>query len=695
MSGPSILRAPSTEGVGRTLLVVVGASTPYSLAEANDVRSFLEDGGRLLVADNFGYVNTLIGGLGVSFERVRLVDPVGGSNVPASVGGKQLEFEMQKPTSLRADALVSHRIIANSSAGSYLDRDGDGFITAGEPLGPFPVIVHVDVGSRGGAIIAVGDPSVFLAASNVADGNGDLRNALLATLLPSGGRVLVDESREPARDPWLVSASTFSASLSTTPWREASMGIVAFLLVVGILLSAFRHWTHHKQSSDYFVGRAEISARQTASASANTAKDPSVPGRVQWTRKGRFAFFSAVGLAVAGIGVGSMQATYAAAFLFACSALAFLERPPRVEIERRLSTREPREQGAVNVDLRVESPSRRQKHVEIFDPLAREFVLERGHNWFQSWVGHHRVATSAYVINPAVRGTYLMGPVRVRATDPFGLRCVETTVGMQEPLHVHPRKEPVGKTPARSKRQLVTMGAHLVSKSGEGAEFHSLRGCQSGDSIRIVNWKASARSIGLVVNQRVHESTATATIFLDARAIAGAGVVRLSPINEGCRAVLSIADGAVKARDRVRIFAYGNGVQKLAEGGSPEDVHDLSVSLAKLEAGGTTTFAAALDEVLPTIKPRSPVILVSGLEADPTFADAMGRLVERGIVCTALALPIQTGPLTSDEAPADPDSERLLKEREGAVRALQGSGASVYPLTPGLPLSLLFRLGAG
>lgn len=75
LSGPSAMTGDPLNEPAKTLLVLVGAARPYTAEEVGAVQSFLADGGRLLVADNFGQANSLTSAIGITFERVRLVEP--------------------------------------------------------------------------------------------------------------------------------------------------------------------------------------------------------------------------------------------------------------------------------------------------------------------------------------------------------------------------------------------------------------------------------------------------------------------------------------------------------------------------------------------------------------------------------------------------------------------------------------------
>jgi uncharacterized protein (DUF58 family) len=258
---------------------------------------------------------------------------------------------------------------------------------------------------------------------------------------------------------------------------------------------------------------------------------------------------------------------------------------------------------------------------------------------------------------------------------------------------VRPRSEPAGRTPMATRRPMATLGTHRVNRAGDGTEFHALRGYQAGDSFRSVNWKASARSKELMVNQRVHESMTCLTLLLDARLVAAAGPAARSPFARSCRAALSIAVGATRMRDRLRIVVYGDGVQELPPGAAGRQIHEFTQLLSQLTPAGHTTLEEAIQQVLPSLRPGLPVMVLSGLEADPTAADALASLPPRGIRPIVVAPPPLTVPVDAEDGAAEEDAQRIEAEHAEVLARLRASGVTVYTQDVDLPIDSIFQRG--
>lgn len=699
LSGPLALATDPTQDPEHTLLVVIGPERPYQQDEVEAVQEFLHLGGRVLVADGFGQGNTLTSPLGLTFERVRLVQPEGQEDTLASVEGRELNLRLNNPTAIRIDKGIDHQILASSPAGSFLDRDGDGTIGSADPVGTFPVAVALDIGARGGRLVAIADPAPFLASTGYAADNPGLRLALLDLLLADGGRIVIDESRSVTSDPWLLSVTTWTSAILNQPSQTVILVLTGLVALIGIGLMTSAKWAPHRFVPDRFIRRADIEQTAEGSGKAGpsdekgTARTHGGEGS-HWTTHGRVAMFGGLGLAIFGSMAGNLQATTAGALLLLSCVLALWTRAARIRGHRHIPVSRTPEDSAVQVTLELAAIGRGRRSVEIQDTLPKEFDVRKGHTWFQTDISPGTPLTISYEARPAVRGPYLVGPLQARRSDPFGLRHVQVDAYAAQELLVNPRHDPLSRIPFQSKVAAPTLGPHLVNRAGDGSEFHALRDYLEGDSIRSINWKASARASKFIVNQRVHESMSTITIFIDARAISAAGPVRSSPLNESCRAALSIATGALQARDRVQVFTYGDGVKDIAPGKGSEQMHHLTKALAELEGTGTTTFKEAVDAVLPTLPSRKPVILLSGFEGDDTITAGLKALHKRNIVPTVFAMPLGIRP-SSDAEDGDPEpgAERLQEEQEKTIAAIRGMSVQAVPVVPKASLSHTLRVG--
>jgi uncharacterized protein DUF4350 len=155
---------------GMTLLVI--PYTDFSAAELSRLKRFVQDGGRLVLADDYGKGNQVLSYLGIKarFSGERLRDPVSyyrTENFP-EIGNLQSDALMDGIDSLILNhatilkGVAPTEILASSSSFSYLDINDNGKPDGIEPQGAQPVVSRHQYGT--GTVLLVADPSIFINA---------------------------------------------------------------------------------------------------------------------------------------------------------------------------------------------------------------------------------------------------------------------------------------------------------------------------------------------------------------------------------------------------------------------------------------------------------------------------------------------------------------------------------------------------
>jgi uncharacterized protein (DUF58 family) len=203
-----------------------------------------------------------------------------------------------------------------------------------------------------------------------------------------------------------------------------------------------------------------------------------------------------------------------------------------------------------------------------------------------------------------------------------------------------------------------------------------------------VNWKASARSNKLLVNQMMRTTAAEVTIFVDGRAITAAGREDQSAKVMIARVVASLTDFVFSKKDQPRIYLYTDHVREI-EPQPPERMIPMVLeTLAELQPKGDFPVKLAVSQALPSLKQLTPCLFVTSAVDDGSITEA---------VSTLLANNMQVA-LISPQPPALPGAEgdlgrALLIEREITLRECTGLGATVIDLEPGASLAATMEKG--
>jgi uncharacterized protein (DUF58 family) len=663
-----------------TILLIIAPTKPYGARDREAIHQFVNAGGSLVVADAFEQGNSVLDGLGASLHRGRLVQ-VGNQNVSVSVGGEPFDVPLGPASAIHFGPGVLHRVLASTNNQSFLDLDGDGTIGASDPGGPFPLVAEWRPSAGRGIVLVVADPS-WLTTKDA--GATRFRAALLKHLGATPGLLVIDESHQPIASPFMRAAAEVSRSLSLFPVRGILFGVGLVLLVLLFWPAPRGDWGPHRFLPERFIDRTSA-MRGTNRPTASRGKSATT-----WTSKGIVSLCGGTGLLLLGLLGRNAEAQYAGGFLLLAACAATFTRAPTIQASAHIAQSRLDEAAGATCRLELQSLSSGAANVEVRQPLPPEFEVGRGTEWFQAWLPGHSKLQQDCELTPAVRGPYTLAPLEVRVQDPLRLRSITAVAGTPLDARVAPLREPIRTLPFGTRFPMITMGPHLVNRSGDGMEFHSLRNYLLGDSFRIVNWKASARSKDLVVNQRVHETMTSLTIVLDARAVSGAGPADATPIVRLSRAVASLAHAVLRVRDRIRVFSYGTEVVEAAAATGSRQFEALLDTLSVLRPEGDMPFIDVARSIAPRLRPKSPLLIATCADGDSTLAEGLKLLTSIGVLPFLITAPIHA---RKDHA-LRPDQieaiERLRTENLGHARAL---GIPIHELRPGVSLEYQFRVG--
>jgi uncharacterized protein (DUF58 family) len=123
-----------------------------------------------------------------------------------------------------------------------------------------------------------------------------------------------------------------------------------------------------------------------------------------------------------------------------------------------------------------------------------------------------------YQVRSDARGKYVIGPLRVRIADAFGLVEINRAFASTSTLTVTPKIVPLARPPASGNWLGGTDGRTSISATGD--DDAAPRAYQTGDALRRVHWRSTARYGELMVRREEQHWRNTATLFIDTRRLA-------------------------------------------------------------------------------------------------------------------------------------------------------------------------------
>lgn len=409
-----------------------------------------------------------------------------------------------------------------------------------------------------------------------------------------------------------------------------------------------------------------------------------------WTRKSSITLGGALVAQAAGMAFSSyaLAAIGGALLVWVCFAYV-TSRRPSFEGQQEVGNERVFEGDAVPVKARLKAHGLPFGWAEVRDPLPPQVDVTKGSNYVVVPLRRREPVIEFQATFP-VRGLYAFGPVETRSLGLFSMFGQTKTLGAPAGLLVMPRGPDISEAEFTSLYPKQFLGDYSVRSPGIGSNFYALRDYTPADEMRMVNWKATARSGKLVVNQWQRETIAEVTIFLDARHAAGLGTVGQNPLVLCARAAAGLADVFLKAKNSVRLIVYGEEVRHLHLGGGDSQYYKILAELAEAEPRGDMTFGQALDRTLHLLKPRSPVWVFSSLAGDLHMAEGVAALAVEQSRCHVVAPDILKCLAGGPASPAEM-AERKAEQRL-AIQALRGMGAKVIEWDPETDFTLALHL---
>jgi len=311
-------------------------------------------------------------------------------------------------------------------------------------------------------------------------------------------------------------------------------------------------------------------------------------------------------------------------------------RPIDIKITRDFADDQVFENSGVSVDFIVQNKGRPVGFLEIYDNLPSEVEVNKGQNHMIIRLRKDEVVINKYSLECRLRGQYNLGNPRLRIYNPSFLFYYEADVESKSSLVVLPQIEQMEGVNLSTDFPKMYQGAMPLRRIGASGEFYGIREYFPGDDFKNINWRVFGRTRKLMVNQFEREDISDMMIVLDAREITGTGTILRNPLNYSCRAVASLVSFFLRARNRVGLITYGETVNVISPDTGERHLYRILTALAEVKARGALGLHTVLGD-LRNFTPRSPVIVVSTLESDPTSTVALREITAREFKLTVVA----------------------------------------------------------
>ncbi|MBC3924821.1 DUF58 domain-containing protein [Pseudomonas lurida] len=298
-----------------------------------------------------------------------------------------------------------------------------------------------------------------------------------------------------------------------------------------------------------------------------------------------------------------------------------------------------------------------------------------------------------YRLRPLRRGHFTFSRCEIHLPSPMGLWSARRFIEVRDAIRVYPDFARLyGAQLLGVDNWLSQLGVRQRQRRGLGLEFHQLREFRDGDSLRQIDWKATARQRTPIAREYQDERDQQIVFMLDCGRRMRSQDDELSHFDHALNACLLLSYVALREGDAVGLCTFaGDQPRYLAPVKGSSQLNLLLNAVYDLDTTRRTAdYQAAASQLLARQKRRALVVVVTNLrdEDDEALLTAVKRISRQHRVLVASLreevldqlrqAPVQTLP----EALAYSGTVGYLNTRDELHERLSAQGLSVLDTLP-------------
>jgi uncharacterized protein (DUF58 family) len=254
--------------------------------------------------------------------------------------------------------------------------------------------------------------------------------------------------------------------------------------------------------------------------------------------------------------------------------------------------------------------------LRIIDEIPHQF--QRRDISFYLSIPSGETRSIKYSLRPVKRGEYSFGSVNVFASTSLGFLSRRFRFSSDKVVPVYPSYIQMRKYELLAiSNRLVETGIKKIRRIGHNMEFELIKEYVSGDDIRTVNWKATARRQHLMVNHYQDERSQQVYSLIDKGRVMQMPFDGMSLLDYAINATLVISNIAVKKSDKAGLLTFQDkiGVLLPASKSTNQMGKILEVLYNQKTAYRETDFSIVHNYIRRKITQRSLLLLYTNFES--------------------------------------------------------------------------------
>lgn len=222
-----------------------------------------------------------------------------------------------------------------------------------------------------------------------------------------------------------------------------------------------------------------------------------------------------------------------------------------------------------------------------------------------------------YKLRPLERGEYFFGNLNLYACSPINLISRRFQFGKDAMVPNYPSFLQLKKYMLLAfSNKIFEYGLKKIRRIGHTMEFEQIKDYVQGDDLRNINWKATAKSNRLMVNQYQDERSQPVYSVIDKGRVMKMPFEGLSLLDYAINASLVISNVALKKQDKAGIFSFSRKVEnRVVAERRPSQMNTILETLYNLDTDFVESdFSRLYIDVKRSLNQRSLLLLYTNFE---------------------------------------------------------------------------------
>ncbi len=269
----------------------------------------------------------------------------------------------------------------------------------------------------------------------------------------------------------------------------------------------------------------------------------------------------------------------------------------------------------IKMVLEIENDGSQIPRLQLSESIQSNLSLIEGYLEQRFAISSKEKVALQYIFQ-APRGRYTWHKIKLIASDPFGL--FEKTLELPAQVHtlVLPEYVKLSRLKFHPRPNIRTIGPNLSRLPGSGIDFWGVREYQRGDSLRLIDWRKSARHPQYFFSKEFErEEMADIGLLLDGRAVTNQSCGSENLFEYSIQAAATLAKYFLSSGNRVSMLVLSDRLARIFPGYGKRQLVRILDQLADSTLGERVTLETLKYLPVRLFPSHSVIVIISSLRS--------------------------------------------------------------------------------